>query len=147
MAGVANSVMKVSWPIPATAVGTTSINGSVIDTAGFDGCLFVARAGTITDGAFDLKCQQGTDATVSDAADLAGSKVSLAITDDSKCLVLNIHKPLERYLRPVIVRGGATGSVIDGCCAILYGASQFPTSHDAVVIANEAWVSPAEGTA
>ena len=57
---------------------------------------------------------------LSDGADLAGSAVSIADSDDNKLLVLDIHRPAERYVRAVVTRGTADAT-IDGVIAILYG--------------------------
>lgn len=140
-------LFKVSRLMNAQAVGTTTINGSILDTQGYEGVALILFAGTITDGDFDLKAQQGNDAGLSDAADLAGSKVSLAVADDNKCAVLDLGRVTKRYIRPVVVRGGVTGGVIDGVVAVQYGPSNAAVIHDATVAASETHGSPAEGVA
>lgn len=130
------------------AVGTTTVNGTGIDTAGYDGVLFVVKYGAITDGTPNLKAQQSEDDGSSDAyADLAGSDVAVADTDDDKLAALDIRRPKERYVRPVVVRGGATGCVIESITAILYGAAEVPVTQHADVAASESHVAPDEGTA
>jgi hypothetical protein len=139
---------KVTRVMNAQAVGTTNVNSSIIDMQGFESVEFIALAGTITDGAFSIKLQDGADSGLSDAADVAGTSVAEANTDDNKALVLDIVRPVKRYCRVVAVRGGATGAVIDGIIAIQYGARVKPASNDATTVANtETWVSPADGTA
>lgn len=139
---------KVLRSLNATAVGTTTVNGAVVDMQDFEGVIFIVQFGTITDGTPALKAQAGAASDGSDAADLAGTSVAEAITDDNKCAVLDIYRPTQRYLRPAIVRGGSTGAVIDSVIAIQYGARTKPTTNDATTVANtEAWVSPALGTA
>lgn len=139
---------KVVRVMTAQAVGTATVNGSVIDMQDFEGVEFIAQFGTITDGTPSLKAQAGAASDGSDAADLAGTAVTEAATDDNKCAVLDIYRPTQRYLRPVIVRGGATGAVVDSVLALLYGPRTKPTTNDAATVANtESWVSPALGTA
>ena len=58
-----------------------------------------------------------------------------------------MYAPQERYVRCVVVRGGATGCVIDGIVAEVYGARVEPVTQDSTVAAAEKHVSPAEGTA
>lgn len=143
-----NSDVKLQRVINATAVGTTTLNGAVVDTAGFDTCRFIVAFGAITDGTPDIKAQQGALADGSDMADLAGSLVTLADTDDNALAVLEITRPRERYLRVVVVRGGATGSVVDGAIAELGSPRTAPITHDAATVAaSESHTSPAEGTA
>ena len=143
-----NSTVKLQRVINATAVGTTTINGSVVDTAGFDTCRFIVAFGAITDGTPDIKVQQGTQSDGSDMADLADTLVTLADTDDNDLAVVEVTRPRERYLRVVVVRGGATGSVIDGAIAELGSPAKAPITHDAATVAaSESHTSPAEGTA
>jgi hypothetical protein len=139
---------KVTRVLNATAVGTTTVAGSAIDMSDFEGVVFIAQFGTITDGTPSLKAGGGAASNGSDASDLASTAVTEAATDDNKCAVLDILRPTQRYITPSIVRGGATGAVIDSVIAIQYGARTKPTTNDATTVANtEAWVSPALGTA
>lgn len=143
-----NAQVKLQRVMNATAVGTTTLNGAVVDTLGFEGVRFVAAFGAITDGTPDLKGQQGTLADGSDMADLAGSLLSLADTDDNDCVVLDIYRPRERYVRCVLVRGGATGSVVDGVIAELYEPRKQPVTHDSTTVPqSKTLTSPAEGPA
>jgi hypothetical protein len=93
-----------------------------------------------------LKAQQGLQANLLDAADLAGAALAIADTADNKLLVLDVFRPAERYVRAVVTRGTAD-AVIDGVIAIQYGARVLPASQDATVAGIETHVSPAEGTA
>lgn len=139
---------KVTRSLAAQAVGTAAVNGSILDMQGFEGVMFIASIGTITDGATGIKAQDGADSGLSDAADLAGSSVTMAITDDGKSVILDIYKPLKRYIRPVVLRAGSTGAVIDDVIAIQYSPRVKPTTHDAATVAAyEVWASPADGTA
>lgn len=131
-----------------TAVGTTAVNSSVVDTAGFDSALLVCKFGTITDGTTGVKAQQGAVSDGSDMADLAGTQVTVAVTDDNRMAAVEVVRPLERYLRLVVLRGGVTGAVIDGAVALLFNAHNLPVAQDAThLAASELHISPAEGTA
>jgi hypothetical protein len=115
---------------------------------GFEGVEFIMLGGTITDGLLAIKVQEGAQPALGDAADLQGTLTTLQNTDDNKAAVVDVFRPAKRYVRPVIVRGGATGAVIDGVIAIQYKARSKPTINDATTVgATETWVSPPEGTA
>jgi len=134
----------------AASVATTAINSDIIDMAaaeGFDSIVFIVLWGTITDGTPLVKAQQGADSALGDAADLAGTSTVAAITDDGLMSVLDIQRPLERYVRCVVTRGGSTGAVVDGILAILYNSKAEPVTQSTDVAAHEKHVSPAEGTA
>lgn len=131
----------------AVAAGTTDVEPTGIDTAGFESCLFAVSFGTITSGAVtSIKLQQSTDN--SSFADLEGTAVTVADTDDNKVFWLDIHRPRERYIRCVVDRGTAN-AVVDSILAIQYnGVRVAPPTHDATTVGGgEAHSSPAEGTA
>lgn len=135
--------------VKASAVaGTSDINSDIIDMANYEGVLFIVALGAITSGAVtSIKGQQGAASSMSDAADLVGTGVTIADTDDDKVVWLDIKNPQERYVRCVLDRG-TQNAVLDGIIAIQYGPRKAPTTHDATtVLGGEAHVSPAEGTA
>jgi hypothetical protein len=141
--------VKVTRVMNGVTAGTGDTQtGSILDMQGFDGVVFIALFGELTGAAVTkLKAQQGAAAAMGDAADLAGTELSIPPTNDNDCLILDIYKPRERYVRPVITRADAN-AVIDGIIAIQYGASVAPTTHDSATIAlTELHVSPVEGTA
>ena len=114
--------------------------------ANFEGVLFIAAFGTLDAGAATgIKVQQGAQANLSDAADLAGTALSMADTDDNKLLMVDVNRPAERYVRAVVTRGTAN-AVIDGVIAIQYGTRVLPAVQDTSVAGSEAHVSPLEGT-
>ncbi len=142
--------VKVTRVMDAIAAGTTDQNGSSVDMQNFESVMFIAALGTLSaTQVTQMKAQQSSDDGSSDAfADLLGSQTAaMADDDDDQCIILDIVKPRERYVRPVLERG--TGNaVIDGIVAIQYGPRKKPTVHDtATVQTSETHVSPAEGTA
>lgn len=144
--GLTNAT-KTQRVLNATAVGTTNVNTSVVDTAGFGGVRFIVLYGAVTDGTNSIKAQQGTASDGSDMADLAGTNVAVAATDDNKLAVVEVIRPRERYVRAVVVRGGATGAVIDGAIAELFDPAVEAVTKHADVAAQETHLAPAEGTA
>jgi hypothetical protein len=131
--------------LTAGAAGTTVINGTAIDTAGFDGVLFVVQFGAIVATAVtSIKAQQDTVAAMSGAADIAGTSQTVADTDDDKVFYIDLRRPLEQFVRLVVSR--ATAAVTCSAMAYLYRARSKPVTHGAGV-AGERFSSPAEGTA
>ena len=144
-----NQATKIKRVMNAVAAGTTDQNGSSVDMANWEGVMFVATLGTLTAGQVTrMKAQQSSDDGAGDAfADLLGTQTpAMADADDDKVIVLDIYRPRERYVRPVLERGTAN-AVIDGIIAIQYGPRKKPTTHDTTVQASESHASPAEGTA
>lgn len=141
--------IKITRVLNAVAAGTSAQNTSIVDMSGWDGVTFIAALGTLTaTQVTSLKAQQGNASNLADAADLAGTLTGpMADGDSNKCLVLDIYRPLDRYVRGVVGRGTAN-AVIDGVIAIQYRGRKSPVTQDTTTIAfNEQHVSPAEGTA
>jgi hypothetical protein len=113
-----------------------------IDTAGFEGCMFVGSITTANAGNFG-KVQQSSDNDADTYADLEGTKNVPGTSGDS--FLIDVFRPRERYLKCSIIRAGASTATGD-LYAILYGAHKAPTSHGATIDA-ETHASPAEGTA
>lgn len=124
-----------------SGAGTDYTSATVVDTAGFQGCRFIVQFGTsATDNG--VKVQQDTASGFGTGADLAGTKVLLDGT--AKVAIVDVYRPLERYLKPVVLRG--TSSTIDCILAELYEPDVSPTTVSTAVN-RELHVSPAEGTA
>ena len=131
----------------SVAAGQATTVGEIVDTAGFQGACFLYKLGTVVDGAaVTLKIYQGSDATVSDVAELSGASAAIATTasDSEKVLMIDVIKPRERYLRPTIVT--ATQDVeIDWAVCILYNPKVKPVSQTAALVDDDTLVvSPAE---
>ena len=130
----------------AAGFGDT-LNGSVLDMANFDGVVFIAAFGAITATAVtSVKAQQGAASNLSDAADLAGSKIDIADSQSNKLAVLDIYRPQKRYLRMVVSRA-TQNAVIDGVVALQYKGKKAPVTQDASVAGDKLCVSPDEGVA
>lgn len=139
-----SSAVKVLEHIPTTVTGTTTINGTAVDMANFDGVLFVCK---ITTAAANntMKAQQDTAVGMGSAADLLGSAVVLGGASD-EILWIDLYKPQERFVRAAVLRG--TTTVIEWAIAIQYTARLRPVSNAlAGTIAGKVLASPIEGTA
>jgi hypothetical protein len=127
--------VKLTRVMNAVAAGTTVQNSSEIDMSGFEGVMFILAVGTLTaTQTTSLKAQQ-TATTGTGYADITGSgSGDMADDDDNQCVVLDIYKPVERFVRAVVTRGVAN-AVIDGVFALQYGPGKRPTVQDATTVA------------
>lgn len=132
---------------PADGVAaTTDINGTIVDTAGYDGVLALVTFGVITANAVtSVKWQQDTAVAMGGAADLLQSGVAVLDTDDNKTFYIDLGKPRERYVRIVVDRG-TQNAVVSSATYLLYRARRFPVTHGTNV-SGEQWTYPAEGNA
>lgn len=130
----------------SVASGTGTTVGEIVDTAGFGGACFIYKLGAVTDaGVVTLKVYQGSDATVSDVAELSGASAAIAATlsDSEQVLVVDVIKPRERYLRPSLIIADQAAEIDWGVC-ILYNPDVIPVVQPATVDASTLVVSPAE---
>jgi len=130
------------------ASGTSDRTGAVLDMDGFRGVLMVVKFATIaTGGTNSIKAQSGTDGTVTDAADLAGTGQTIVDNDDDQIFIIDLYEPVERYVR-LYVDKDASNACAESAVYIQYGARNRPTT---VTVADkvtyERHMSPAEGTA
>lgn len=117
--------------------------------AGFQSVLFIISWGAITaTGVQSVEVHTSSDDGAGDAyTAITGTKVSAADDDDNQLTYVEIHKPLEQYLKLIVNRATAN-SAVDGIIAIQYNATHKGTTHDSsTVTGGELHVSAAEGTA
>lgn len=129
----------------AAAAGQTTLTTDVVDTQGFDSVCFVVKLGDVTDtSALTLKgFTNDTNDTVTPTELSDNVTFTAGATDaDNKLLILDIHKPRDRYVYATLARGTAN-AVVDGIFAILYNAHEKPVSQDASVIASALLNDPA----
>ena len=135
--------VKIVLAKAAEAAGTDEVVSAVIDTCGFEGCIFMTRFAVANAGNY-IKVQQDTASNGATAADLAGTKVTSG-TSEEGCAI-DINRPQERYLQLSATR--TESSALGEIWAILYGPVKAPVvSALTGTLAIEAHVSPAEGTA
>lgn len=135
--------LKPTMVVSYTAAAASDVNGTRVDMQNYEGVIFIVGFGTsaIDNG---IKAQQDTATGMGDAADLLGTSLLLDATET--VAMLEIYRPRERYVRPVIIRG--TSSTIEFCVAIQYKGRKLPVDIDAITdVAFETHTSPAEGTA
>ena len=135
--------VKIVLAKAAEAAAATEVLSDVIDTCGFEGCIFMTRFATANAGNY-IKVKQDAAADGQTAADLAGTKVASGTADE--CCAVDINRPQKRYLQLSATR--TESSALGEIWAILYGPVKAPVvSALTGTLAIEAHVSPAEGTA
>ena len=136
MPGHLNSDTKTIRVANAAAAGTSDVNSTVVDMAGWGAVKFTALLGALTaTQVTKLKAQQGDAADGSDMADVGGAVTDAAAdADGNKLLVLDVSRGLltKRYVRAVLDRGTAN-AVLDGIIAELYLPRSIPVTADATV--------------
>jgi hypothetical protein len=95
---------RITLGAAAAASAGTAVTGATADMSGYSN--FVAFASIATKNAANyIKIQHGDESDMSDAADVVGSAV-VALTDADDVMI-EVVKPIKRYVRAVIIRGGA----------------------------------------
>jgi hypothetical protein len=129
-----SKITKQVHVLNAVAAGTSNQTGTHVDMQGFDGVMFLADIGTLTaTQVTSMKAQGGNASNDSDQADISGAATAaMADGDSNKMLILDVFRPQQRYVRPVVLRGTAN-AVINCVIAILYQADKMPVPADATV--------------
>lgn len=132
----------------AYASGTADRTGAIIDMAGFDWILAVVSCAAVhADATYSIKMQQGAAAAMGDAADLAGTGITIAGDDDDQVFGILLIKPRERYVR-LYVDKDTTNACAESAIYILGGGRSLPALANVTdELTVEVHESPAEGTA
>ena len=135
---------KVTRVSNAVAAGQATTNCSSVDMKGFESVTFYLLVGAIdATGTVVMHAEQSEDD--SSFADLESTAVEYTASDDNKVAILEITKPRERYVRPVVITATANGT-IDGVIAVQTAAHEEPVTQSSSVVASEQHLCPAEGT-
>jgi hypothetical protein len=142
--------MQLSNEVKMTVVqtgavaGTTEVDTSILDMAGYDGVMFVAVLGTVTAGSvLAISVQQnalnqtGGMAAIVDGP--SGANAAAGLTDvggasSNGALAVDVFRPLSRYVRAALTRTTAN-AVVQTILAFQYKAKKRPTLQDASVLA------------
>ena len=128
---------KLTLVKAATGAGTTPLNSTAVDMAGYDGVVFITCIQTTNANNY-VNAAQGAHANGDDAADLAGT--GILSTANSGIIALDIYKPADRYVRLEIALG--TSSAVGEIWALQYEGRVMPPTNTGA----EVHVTPAEGT-
>ena len=139
-------IMEVGAPV--AAADDTDSNSDRIDMTGWDGVVFIAPVtDSVATGVATLKVEQNTADSDTGMAALSGASAAAtcAVNDDlnDKLLVVDVYRPLERYVQGVRTSGTADiafGTLI----AILYNGKKLPPAEHASILELAAVAGPAE---
>lgn len=125
------------------AAGTSLVTSDTFDSANFEDVVIVAKIGTITGaGTATLQVQQGDESDGSDAADITGaSAVATGSADSDQLVVVDVYKPMKRYITVTVTRAAAN-SEVDGIVAVLKSARSMPVTQDSAHVAASTAVVP-----
>ena len=138
------SIQQVITPVAGVA-GTSDISGASVDMSLYQSVLFEVVFGVIAATAVtSIKVQQ-RDTSTGTWADLEGTGITVANTDDGKIFFIDVVRPMERFVRVVVARATANAAVASAS-ALAYEPRQQATAHGATV-SGEIHFSPVEGTA
>ena len=118
MKTVAENIKPVVSIEPDTK--TTTVDGSVVDTFGFDNLQVVISAGVIDTGdgdeTYSVKLQEGAASDGSDMADITGTSLDITASHQLKTIgVMGLGTGVrKRYQRVVLTIGGTTPSILVG---------------------------------
>lgn len=127
---------KITRVLAAQADGTGTQSGDILDMSGFEGVLFIAKFDDVdTTAVITLQAQQNTINSATGMATITETATFTAGASDADddLLVLDIHKPTKRYIRPQVVI--ATANATTACViAIQYGPSKSPITQGSTVL-------------
>jgi hypothetical protein len=126
--------------VAAVATATSTVTGSAIDMAGYDGALLIVRLGSPATNN-NIRWSQ-CDTTGGSYADIEGTLVGNHATENP--LIVDLKRPREQFLKYVITRG--TTTTVDSVVVIQYKAHNRAVSQPSGTQI-ERWMGPAEGTA
>lgn len=137
-----STIIEITKVADHTAAGTTAVDSTGVDMAGWDGVLFITSFGTAASGNTVKAAQSADDSTYDD---LTGTSVTSGTSDED--VWIDVYRPRDRYVRLSAARG--TSSTLESIWAIRYmGGRKLPRSNVlSGTIIGERHVSPAEGTA
>lgn len=133
---------KVVLVNSGAAAGQTEVDSSIVDTAGYDGVMFIAILGTVVDTCVLQLAAQGN--TLNQAGGMAqiSNQITPSVTaagNSNSLLVIDTLFPAGsknyRYVRAALTRTTANATV-QGIVAILYEAKNKPVAADASILAS-----------
>lgn len=131
---------KITVVEAAAAAAQTELVTDVLDMSGFEGVMFIAITGDVSDTSVLTLTVKGNSANSVSSPSPVTQKATDAFTAgaataDSKVIVVDIYRPILRYIFGSLTRATAN-AVVGGIIAIQYDARNKPTTQDTSVIAS-----------
>lgn len=131
---------KITVVEAAAAAAQTELVTDVLDMSGYEGVIFIAMLGDVSDTSVLTLTVKGNSAnSVSSPSPITQKATDAftagAATADSKVIAVDVYRPTLRYIFGSLTRTAAN-AVVGGIIAIQYGAHNKPTTQDTSVIAS-----------
>jgi hypothetical protein len=135
--------VQIIHHMDSVLAGTSNQDGLAgVDMASYDGALFIADIGALSPGQVTRLQVLGSDDDLSFSAFLTDAVTpTMNDGDSNKCLVVDVFRPRNRYIRARVQRGTANAT-IDCVIAILYRRDKKPLVQGSTVSQTAAYVSP-----
>jgi len=132
--------IKVTVVEVAAGAATTELISDVLDMSGYEGVIFMALLGDVSDTSVLTLTVKGNTANHVSSPTPITQKATDAFTAgvtsaDSMLLMVDVCKPTLRYIFASLTRATAN-AVVGGVIAIQYGPGVKPTTQHASVIAS-----------
>ncbi len=117
---------------------------------GYDGVAFAigVQEGSVV-ATYVAHVQQDADVAFGSASDLLGTAITFSSITGAKTIVMDIGKPGEQYLRPILLVPNTAATVVVSCTAIQYNARSAPATQDSTTTGSwtgEFHAAPVAGT-
>ena len=116
----------------AVAAGTTDVNCTGVDCAGFDSVMHIACLGTLTATQVTKLVMEESDDNSTWTAVASGATSAMADADSNKMLIAVNRRIVKRYQRVTVDRGTAN-AVIDSVVSIPYNARKVDVTASSTV--------------
>ena len=143
-----SSDLKVSTALDY-ATGTAAREGAGLDMSLFQGVMMIVKVIAVGAGAtYTIKAQQSDDDAATDAySDLEGTSQTIADSDDDQIFIIDLVKPIKRYVRLYVSKDGAN-TCSEAAVYVQYDARELPVTQTvADEVTYERHIEPSEGTA
>ena len=132
---------KITRVENSAVAAQTEVLTDVLDMAGYDGVMFVALLGDITDTCvLTLTAKENTASSTSSPTPTSVTDGSCTFTAgasdaDSKLMIVDVVRPSKRYVFASLTRTTAN-AVVDGIIAIQYRGRSVPITQGSTVLAS-----------
>jgi hypothetical protein len=120
---------KITTALDYTS-GTATRTGAVLDMLGWDGVLIICKNATIAGSAAgDLHVANSAGSPPTDSTDdLLASHLPIVAGDSNKVVVIDVYRPLYRYLAAVVTKNGANAQA-ESVLYLQYNGDKLPITN------------------
>lgn len=118
---LSDSVYEVQALVPGT-LAAGAVAGTLVDTLGWDGCVFVINPGAMAGGAtldaYVKRDSASAFTTSTNVANAALVQVTSSAANSNTIQRIDVYRPAQRYLKLIVTSGAA--AVACSAVAVLY---------------------------